>query len=134
MTTPPKQEYKFGGGGGEREGLEQNIGERYTRESENIIWGLLKSCSNLSQGGRPLGSLLGWAWIQSRPMINRTKVHSIIARITPGVSHCKLYPIKKTNKLGVQVPKNLGVFANKPPQHSNQINYSNVSYTNCENS
>lgn len=44
-----------------RERLEQNIMDRYTRESENIIWGLLKSCSNLSQGAQSLGSLLGWA-------------------------------------------------------------------------
>lgn len=57
MTTPLKQEYKLGGEEGgwmerKRERLEQNIMDRYTRESENIIWRLLKSCSIIGEPSR----------------------------------------------------------------------------------
>ena len=46
MIFPLKQGYKLRRRGKDQR-LEQNWGERYMRESENTIWGSLRSCSNL---------------------------------------------------------------------------------------
>ena len=96
--------------------MEQKLGKWYTRESENTIGGSLGSFSNLRwiarQSERPL--------IGPNPRLSNNKLGQGTIhhgkRSLQGVSHCRLYPIQNTNKLGAQILVSPMVFGVEPQQ------------------